>query len=125
MSVDYQVFMKTSRNLSQIAAGLHGFTGVRFERSMPQDEEVYSARVFGHWMYLYDTQGFEDDKEIALTQYQYCLSMESGDLDWHPDHEVWHEQVARMLACLLANVYASECIVTRDIQRIVARFPSP
>jgi len=126
MSFDYQVLIKTSRSLSQIAAALWEFTEVRFARSMQQEEEVYSAVLFDRWMELYDTQGFVDDKDIAITQYQYGLNIyEAGFSRERPEHELWHEQIAKMIACFLARVYAEECVVMRNIERVVERFPSP
>ena len=92
---------------------------------MQQDEEVYSAVIFNHWMELYDTQGFVDDKNIAITQYQYCLNIyEAGFSREQPEHELWHEQIAKMIACFLARIYEEECVVMHNTERVVDRFPS-
>ena len=124
MSVTYQVFMKTTHSLLQIALGLYGFTGVRFELSPNAEEELYTATVFNHWMELYGTEDFEDTKDLRFTQYQCCLSIyNAGYSKGYSDHELWHEQIAKMIAFFLARVYAKECVVLREMGLEVAMFP--
>src|SRR5215813_3545497 len=123
MSVDYSIFIKKPETTDRIISALEKAVDHKIELIHSDQPRYFGATLLGLDISLIDEVSY-DDHVIHFSQYGHEIMVEFINGAFDPGYaNDWELMTAKILANMLSLDLKIECIVVKNTETIVERFP--
>jgi hypothetical protein len=98
---------------------------VRFAKDQRSESETYEAQFMGLFIFAYPHHDYGDELDMDFSNYEFVIDIDPIPSKIPPDLRYeWAIAFSKALSYLLQDRGVTECMITDDLQEVIAKFPS-